>query len=300
MSSDLKSVIAPEQLRRLTQPSDRKGLAQLALHAAALAMAGWLVALTSNSVWFVLALWVYGVVLVFLFAPLHESIHRTAFRSRWLNTLVASVCGFLLVLPPRYFRSFHLRHHRYTQDPERDPELTQPAAVNWRTYLWRVSGLPYWWERVGATIRHAQGRVDESFIDEKSRAAIVAEARSYLLAYGLVAVLSAFMQTPVVLWYWLLPAILGQPFLRLYLMAEHGGCPRVSDMLRNSRTTQSNALIRWLAWNMPYHAEHHRYAAIPFHALPEAHALLKRHIAVRPLTPAPDGFAFLGKRTRAF
>ncbi|MFQ5545764.1 MAG: fatty acid desaturase [Acidiferrobacterales bacterium] len=198
-----------------------------------------------------------------------------------MNTLVANCCGFLLVLPPRCFRMFHLEHHRYTRDLQRDPELAQPEAADWNTYLWRASGLPYWVERVRTTIRYAQGRVDESFIDESSRAAIVAEARGYLLAYALVAALSMFMQSSAVFWYWLLPAFLGQPLLRLYLMAEHGGCPRVSDMLRNSRTTQSNALIRWLAWNMPYHAEHHRYAAIPFHALPKAHAFLKHHIAVQ-------------------
>ncbi|GIT53115.1 MAG: hypothetical protein Ct9H300mP16_02750 [Pseudomonadota bacterium] len=35
-----------------------------------------------------------------LFAPLHETIHRTAFRSRYLNTGVAALGGFLLLLPP--------------------------------------------------------------------------------------------------------------------------------------------------------------------------------------------------------
>jgi fatty acid desaturase len=32
---------------------------------------------------------------------------------------------------------------------------------------------------------------------------------------------------------------------------------------------------------MPYHAEHHAYPALPFHALPKAHALLKARIAVQ-------------------
>jgi fatty acid desaturase len=27
-------------------------------------------------------------------------------------------------------------------------------------------------------------------------------------------------------------------------------------------------------WNMPFHAEHHLYPSLPFHAAPEAHALL--------------------------
>jgi fatty acid desaturase len=27
-------------------------------------------------------------------------------------------------------------------------------------------------------------------------------------------------------------------------------------------------------WNMPFHAEHHLYPSLPFHALPKAHAAL--------------------------
>jgi fatty acid desaturase len=29
--------------------------------------------------------------------------------------------------------------------------------------------------------------------------------------------------------------------------------------------------VRFLAWNMPFHTEHHANPAVPFHALPELH-----------------------------
>ncbi|MBL8710064.1 MAG: fatty acid desaturase, partial [Rhodospirillaceae bacterium] len=79
--------------------------------------------------------------------------------------------------------------------------------------------------------------------------------------------------------YWLLPVLLGQPFLRLYLLAEHWGCPLSPadapiDMLARSRTTYTSGFVRFLAWNMPYHAEHHAYPALPFHALPRANQRL--------------------------
>src|SRR3546814_7261254 len=88
------------------------------------------------------ALLAHGIVLVFLFAPLHETIHRTAFRRRALNDAVARVAGFLLVLPADYFRAFHLQHHRFTQDRRRDPELAAPPLAGRRAYLWHVSGIP--------------------------------------------------------------------------------------------------------------------------------------------------------------
>jgi fatty acid desaturase len=80
--------------------------------------------------------------------------------------------------------------------------------------------------------------------------------------------------------YWAAPVLIGQPLLRLYLLAEHMGCPLVSDMLRNTRTTLSNAAVRRLAWNMPYHAEHHAFPAVPFHALPAVHRILRDDLVV--------------------
>jgi fatty acid desaturase len=55
----------------------------------------------------------------------------------------------------------------------------------------------------------------------------------------------------------------------------------VANMLENTRTTRSLAVVRRLAWNMPYHAEHHAYPSLPFHALPGAHRLLKDRIAIQ-------------------
>jgi fatty acid desaturase len=51
-------------------------------------------------------------------------------------------------------------------------------------------------------------------------------------------------------------------------------------MLRNSRTTRSTALVRRLAWNMPYHAEHHAFPAVPFHRLPEVNRRLAADLKV--------------------
>ena len=111
------------RLGSLTRRSDAAGVTQLAGHAGALLVTGYLVGVSIGTAWLPLALLVHGFVLIFLFAPLHETIHRTAFRSRWINTAVSWFCGALLMLPPDYFRAFHFTHHRYTQDPQRDPEL---------------------------------------------------------------------------------------------------------------------------------------------------------------------------------
>ena len=43
----------------------------------------------------------------------------------------------------------------------------------------------------------------------------------------------------------------------------------------NTRTTKAPFPIRLLMWNMPFHAEHHLYPAVPFHQLPALHAHLR-------------------------
>jgi fatty acid desaturase len=58
-------------------------------------------------------------------------------------------------------------------------------------------------------------------------------------------------------------------------MAEHTLCPLSGDMLENTRTTYTNGLVRFLAWNMPYHAEHHAFPAVPFHRLPEVNRAIR-------------------------
>ena len=273
--------LSDDALSTLKERSDRRGLAHLALHLVAIAAAGTVCAVAFETAWRLPAAWLYGTVLVFLFAPLHEAVHYTAFRSRWINRAVSAVCGWILVLPPRYFRAFHLEHHRYTQDPERDPELAVAPPGTLRDYLWRVSGLEYWTSRIRTMLVHAAGRVAEPYIAPSERAAVVREARLYLASYMVLAAVSPVIGSPALLWIWVVPAMLGQPMLRLYLLAEHTGCPMVPDMLANSRTVHTNAIVRFLSWNMPYHAEHHACAAIPFHALPRAHAALGPYVRVQ-------------------
>jgi len=86
--------------------------------------------------------------------------------------------------------------------------------------------------------------------------------------------LSLYLHSAAALIYWLVPAILGQPFLRLFLLAEHTGCAFDADMLANTRTTYTNPAVLLLTWRMPYHAEHHSFPSVPFHALVTVNALL--------------------------
>lgn len=275
------AALAEVDLQALLLRSDAAGVRRLLAHLLliALAVAGVHLAGDGPLAW--PAMLLLGVLLIALFAACHESVHRTAFASRWLNDCVSFASGLVLMLPSRWFRWFHLAHHRYTQDPARDPELRSPKPATPLAWLWQVSGVPYWHAAATTLWRLARGRVDDDFVPISERAAVVREARIYLLLYALLVLAPLLLGHDAPLRYWLLPVLLGQPFLRLFLMAEHTGCPQVPEMLVNTRTTLTNPLVRLLAWNMPFHAEHHLAPAVPFHALPQLHAMVGEQVAHR-------------------
>ena len=267
-------------IKRQTQRSNAKGLLQLTAHLALLVLAAMAMQASRDSIWLLLSLPLYAALLIFLFAPLHETIHYTVFRTRWLNNLVAAPIGFLLLLPFQAFRVFHYVHHRHTQNPERDPELLDMKPLQGR-YWWYLTGLPTWWQSLQTIWQHALVGVSEAYIEERHHAMIVREARLHLAGYALLLLLSLVLSSDFLWWYWILPALVGQPMLRLYLLAEHSGCDFSTNMLENSRTTYTQPWLNFLAWNMPYHAEHHYLASVPFHALPALHAYTGQRVKYR-------------------
>ena len=270
--------LTAEECRALTELSDGRGLAQLALHLGAILLLGGLI-IARVPLWPLLML-PQGILLVFLFTLLHEASHGTPFRTRWLNTVAAHVSGFAILLPPRWFRYFHFAHHRFTQMPGKDPELASPKPDSWVRYLVHVSGIPVWISHVRTLLGNAAGRCADDFVPAGKRRAVRDEARMMLAIYLVLLAASLASGSAVLIFVWLIPLALGQPLLRLYLLAEHGRCAYVANMLENSRTTLTNAIVRRLAWNMPFHAEHHAYPAVPFFRLPELHRLAAEHLGV--------------------
>lgn len=269
------------RLAALNTRSDARGLLHLAGHGMALLISGIVLSRAIGNWWIVPATVLHGAALVFLFAPLHETIHRTAFKSRWLNDGLAWLFGLILVLPPNYFRFFHFAHHRHTQDPLNDPELASLKPATSAQWLLHVSGWRYWRAGIAGLFIHALGRIPEPFLAApRAAASVIAEARMFLMVYAVIAIIALLTGSWAPLTYWILPGLAGQPLLRLYLLAEHTGCPLVPDMLANSRTTLTNAFVRFFAWNMPYHAEHHAFPSVPFHALPDLHRDLRPDLKV--------------------
>jgi fatty acid desaturase len=299
-----------ERLAALNQRHDRPGLLQLAFHLGVLvaggllwgqalgqgplagSLLGWslvpapLVAAPLVPAPLVAPLGLFGLLLLgwglaFAFCAMHEAGHRTAFASRALNDSVAWWAGVLSFYNADFYRRYHQWHHRYTHLVGLDPELEDQAPTTRTAYLLELSAIPWWMGKIRGHLAGLRGDFSaRPYIPADAVPALRRSLGLQFAVYGLLALVSLIGANGFLFWYWLLPLAVGQPLLRFVLLAEHGGCPFVADGLRNTRTTHTLAPLRRLMWNMPFHAEHHLYPSLPFHALAAAHHDLRPGLTV--------------------
>jgi len=273
-------VVPAHVLKRLYTRSDVAGLRQTAAHLLLLIAGGTLVWQTRGTWWVLPALLLQGVFVNALFAAMHESVHYGSFKTRWMADLLAFFSGAAILNNAGFYRHYHMAHHRYTQDPLRDPELvTSGTPRTWGNYLYRVSSIPFFTLRTRDIFLFPFGyRGKVGYIHDGAWPEVRRWGRWLLALYAVLLVGSLALHTTIVLWTWFLPLLVGAPLLRMYLVCEHTLCPNSDDGFANTRTTLSNPLVRFLMWNLPLHAEHHLLPNIAFHHLPEAHTYLKPHL----------------------
>lgn len=272
-----EGVLSRQELKKLMYRSNLPGLIHFTTFVVILICTGVIVSVSIGTWWVIPAMFIHGIVLVHHFALQHECVHYTAFRTRWLNELFGNYCGFVIALPNRFFRYEHCDHHTYTQLHGKDPELIE-LPISLKTYLWYISSIPFWWQKFKEIFGHAFGHfvvIENSFVPKEDRQSIVIEARIMLTFYATILLFCTITGWWEPIWYWWLPLFLGEPVMRMIRMTEHVGRPNIRDMKVNTRTNMISLPMRFLAWNMNYHAEHHYASSVPFHALPKLHQKLK-------------------------
>jgi fatty acid desaturase len=277
-----EGALTRRELKALMVRSNGPALVRVAAFVLMLAVTSGLILVAQDSWWVWPAMFVQGVVIVHLFSLQHECVHYTVFKTRKLNDIFGNICGYAIILPFQQFRYEHCNHHTFTQLKGQDPELIELPISVWK-YLWYISSIPYWRNKFSQIIRNASGRLndeDRTFLTKHEAPVIIREARLMLAFYAIVGVVSVAMGWTAPLWYWIIPLFLGEPVMRAIRLTEHVGRPNVDDMKENTRTSLASGPMRFLCWNMNYHAEHHYAASVPFHALPKLHEKLRGYVYV--------------------
>jgi len=223
-----RDILTPPELRALNERSDMRGGLQMASHIGAIIAAGILHGFAMGSLWVIATGFVLGVLLNFLYAAQHELSHATVFKTRKLNELFGRAIGFVMIFPRDFDQIMHFAHHQYTQNWEKDGELVREPYTLRSYLLW------------------------------------IRESRLHLLGYGVIALASLIAGSWAVLTFWLIPMMLTKPVHQLQNTIEHLGLSHEDDILQNTRSTRTNALMRWLCWQMPYHTAHHSFPSVPF------------------------------------
>ncbi len=211
-------LIPASVLAGLYARSDLRGAGRTAAHAALLAATGELIHATRGTWWLPAAMLAHGLVLVALFAAMHEAVHYSAFRSRRLNEVVGWLAGLGILYNATYYRQFHFAHHRYAQDPGRDPELlTAPPPRSRAAYWWRTTSIPYWQARALNLWKLSRGRFEGlDFIPAAAHGEIVRSMRATAAVMAALAAASLVLGPDALLWYWLVRLALGLPYSGRY------------------------------------------------------------------------------------
>ena len=276
----IRSVLTREEIAATNQRRDLPGILFFCGHFAMMILTGYLFHLSIDSWWAIPFCFLHGVVIVYWFQPFHECSHKTAYKTPWMNSFVYWFSALVSILEPTHFYFEHMQHHRYTQQPDIDPERI-PQADNLFGYLLYLTALPYFFYQIKGLLSHFFGYISEfeqGFIPEKKRARVIFESRVIVAFYAVLFVGSLLMQSWFLFIFWLLPRVAGEPLMRVVRLSEHQGCPLVPDLFRNTRTVVAMLPLKYLGWYACYHAEHHISPNTPFHAVPTLHKKIAHKI----------------------
>lgn len=275
-----------ETMYALMAKSDGPALLRFGVMCVALLGAGtWAVLSWNRSLWeLILSQVVLGVVGCSTFAALHETAHNTAFKTAWMNRLAALLAGIAHVYASTVFRELHFTHHRHTHEPGLDPEISVgrtpvPSVVSFLPlYLVWITGIPLLSFKLGMLMNGALGMPELArkrlypFVRPEVRGKLALESALILSVYGFFLFLA--LRVHPGFWAIFTGQVVSHSLLALYVTPEHNGLPHDGDILLRTRSMRAGTFLKFLMWNMPYHAEHHAYPAVPFHALPKLHAEL--------------------------
>jgi len=214
----------------------------------------------------------------------HDGAHFLLYKNRRLNDWV---CEWLLnrpllgasVIP---YRTYHLNHHRFTQQPN-DPDLPLSAPFpitrsSFRRKALRDLSGQTGFKQTAQTIRGAFGKASDPPTVRLMRGARRLGPNLAINAVFLGG-FAAVGQPWLYVLLWIVPDLTWHMFIsRVRNIGEHGAVPDNDDRLRNTRTVHANWLERALIapYFVNYHLEHHLLVSCPAYRLAQAHALLIR------------------------
>ena len=270
---DPKDIFTPDEWAPMAKRSHWRGLA-LVVHAWTIIIgAGALFVIWPNPLTFVLAVMLIGARQLGLAILMHDAAHGALHSNSAINDFVGEwLCAAPVGARLQSYRAYHLKHHRFTEQPE-DPDLSLSAPFPitrkslWRkivrdltgqTFLKQRSAQLFGGRKAGEVVNSSNWR----FLFVNALMLAVLTAAGYWWAYF------ALWIVPMATWFPLVT--------RLRNIAEHACVGAQEHPLTHARTTLANPLERLFIapyW-VHYHAEHHAFMHVPCYRLTRLHSAL--------------------------
>ncbi|WP_298300958.1 fatty acid desaturase [uncultured Erythrobacter sp.] len=200
-----------------------------------------------------------------VYLPTHEAQHdiigRPGTKWRWLNELVGHGTSWMLIYPFQVLRITHLDHHRHTNDPERDVDITSKAAGPWSA-IWRAIQ-----ERQPGAKRSQDYTAS---ITRAGRPDLLLLTLGYMLGFiGILGTLAWNGYAMEALFLWWLPYHIAITYIVFFLSWAPHHPSNETSRYRNSRAWKSK-VGNWGSMWMQFHIVHHLHPYIPLTRTPAA------------------------------
>ncbi|QQE12222.1 fatty acid desaturase [Planctomycetota bacterium] len=271
-------------MSELNRKSDLRGLFQAGGHflliIATSVLCYW-VWLRLSWYWLLPALYLHGTVCSFCMNAVHELVHDTVFKTKWLNGFFACLFAWVGWINHYAFWLSHVEHHRFTLHDPHDSEVVVPRDVTLLHFGRAVFDPTGMWFYFSRNWHFAMGKPANDwfaylFSKGKKVSRVFWWSRFLFVSHVTIAVVSIYFG------YWIVPVVVslspiyGRSLDFLINEAQHIGlADHVNDFRLNSRTFVTNRLFEFLAWHMNYHLEHHMYMGVPCYRLRELHEVIE-------------------------
>jgi fatty acid desaturase len=272
-----KPKIDRKKLRDLSQRRDLPGLLHFFLYFLFLFISGYLAYIFWGTWWSLFFFFIYGTIYAFSVANWHETVHRTAFKTRWINELFYHISSFMCDFEGYRWRWSHTFHHTYTlqteDDYDHEIQISRPTELFWffLNYI-PFTDLLYPHRLIKyEVLKHAFGKFTpvvniSAPVDQKKK--IVFNSRLYVLIWLSVFVFSYYIGSILPILYIILPTYYGKPIWFAVNVTQHlGAAVDTKDHRLSTYSLKINPILSFLYWKMEYHLEHHMFPMVPSYNL---------------------------------
>ena len=296
-----KPKINSKRLKELSKRSDTPGLVHFAIYFSSLIFFGYLSYAFWGTWFFLLFFFIYSTIYTFGVANTHETVHRTAFKTRWINEVFCYISFFQLHSEPLSFRWSHTFHHSKTLQTEgeydHEIEVSRPTdLIRFFLKFVPLTDLFYIHQSSFVNItKLAFGIMSPSnkiTAPKDQQKKITRNARFLLLIWFLIFSVSFYFSTLWPIIFYFLPPFVGRPIHYALNVTQHLAAKLdTKDHRCSTHTVILNPILSFYYWHMEYHIEHHMFPMVPSYNLKK----LRKEIESELPTPFNGLYDFYSK-----